>query len=341
MKAIVYEGPEQLKQMELPEPEPKAGEVKLKVRACGICGSDVHGYLGSTGRRIPPMVMGHEFCGEVVKQGEGAGRFPVGARVSVYPVDFCGTCEMCKNGDVHLCLNKKAYGVLDVDGAFAEYICVPQKCCFPIADDVSDAVASLMEPLAVAYRGVSHAGDLAGKTVLLVGTGTIGLLALACVKKEKPEKIIVSDLSDHRLELAKEMGADVVINPGKENFKERILEESSKMGVDVEIEAVGVEATVQQAMSALRFGGTAVWIGNNKPFISINMQEVVTRELSVHGSFLYGYEEFREVVQNINEGTIQVAPLISKTIQLDEAPKYFETLAHAPGNLIKVVVVNS
>lgn len=341
MKAIMYEGPEQLKRMEIPEPEPKAGEVKLKIRACGICGSDVHGYLGSTGRRIPPMVMGHEFCGEVVKQGAGAFQFHVGSRVSVYPVDFCGTCEMCQRGDVHLCLNKKAYGVLDVNGAFAEYICVPEKCCFPIADGVSDAVASLMEPLAVAYRGVSHAGDLTGKTVLLVGTGTIGLLALACVKKEKPQKIIVSDLSDHRLELAKKMGADDVINPEKENFKERILEESNKMGVDVAIEAVGVEATVQQAMSALRFGGTAVWIGNNKPFISINMQEIVTRELSVHGSFLYGYEEFKEVVQSINDGRIEVAPLISKTIQLDEAPEYFEILAHRPGNLIKVVVVNS
>lgn len=341
MKAIVYEGPEQLVEKELPEPEPKDGEVKLKVRACGICGSDVHGYLGSTGRRIPPMVMGHEFCGEVVKRGKGATRFPLGMRVSVYPVDFCGTCEMCKKGDVHLCLHKKAYGVLDVNGAFAEYICVPEKCCFPIADDVSDAVASLMEPLAVAYRGVSHAGTLAGKTVLLVGTGTIGLLALACVKKEKPEKIIVSDLSDSRLKLAKKMGADAIINPEKEDFHKRILEESAGLGVDVAIEAVGVEATVQQAMSALRFGGKAVWIGNNKPFISINMQEVVTRELSVYGSFLYGYEEFQKVVQSINEGSIQVEPLISATISLNNVPKYFETLAHSPGNLIKVIVVNS
>lgn len=340
MKAIVYEGPEQLEYKDVPEVKPAAGEVKIRVKACGICGSDVHGYLGLTGRRLEPMIMGHEFAGEIVETGEGVIKSLPGDRVAAYPVDFCGECKMCREGNVHLCMNKKAYGVLDVDGAFAEYICVPEKCCFPLQEVISYAVGSLMEPLAVAYRGVSHAGDLEGKNVLLVGTGTIGLLALACVKMKNPAKILVSDLSDSRLELAKKMGADILINPGREEFKKKVLEETDGLGVDVAIEAVGAAPTVQQAMSALAFGGKAIWIGNNKPMIEINMQEIVTRELSVFGSFLYGYGEFKEVVELLNSGSLNVKPLISREIRLEQVPEYFEKLAHQPGELIKVVMTD-
>jgi 2-desacetyl-2-hydroxyethyl bacteriochlorophyllide A dehydrogenase len=340
MKAIVYEGPNILNYKEVSDVSPKKLEVKIRVKACGICGSDVHGYLGLTGRRLEPMIMGHEFAGEVVELGEGVTQYQIGSKVAVYPVDFCGECEMCLQGDVHLCLNKRAFGVLDVDGAFAEYICVPEKSCFKVEETVPYAIGSLMEPLAVAYRGVGHAGDLTGKTVLLVGTGTIGLLALACVKMKNPAKIIVSDLSDNRLEVAKTMGADVVINPGKENFKEIIANHTMGKGVDVAIEAVGAAPTVQQAMSALTFGGIAIWIGNNKQMIEINMQEIVTRELKVHGSFLYGYKEFETVVELLNSGKLNVAPLISEEITLSQAPEYFEKLAHTPGNLIKVVVID-
>lgn len=340
MKAMVYKGPEILSVENINDVPLKEHEVKIRVKACGICGSDVHGYLGKTGRRIPPMVMGHEFCGEVVELGSKVRNLKKGDRVTVYPVDFCGECEMCKKGAVHLCLNKRAYGVLDVDGAFAEYINVPEKCCFTIADTVSYVTASLMEPLAVAYRGIQNAGNLKGKTVLLVGAGTIGLLALACVKQKNVKKIIMSDLSDHRLDTALKMGADVVINPGKADFKQRILENTEGKGVDVAVEAVGAEATVRQAMSALRLSGTAVWIGNNQKIINIDMQEVVTHELSVHGSFLYGYDEFRNVVELLNQGKMYVEPLISKTITLDETPEYFDILAHMPGDLIKVIVVD-
>lgn len=341
MKGLVYTAPEQLKIQEVPKPEPGKGEVLVKIRACGICGSDVHGYLGLTGRRTPPMIMGHEFCGEVAALGKDAKVLKAGDRIAVYPVDYCGECKMCRQGDVHLCLNKRAFGVLDVDGAFAQYISVPEKCCFPIADEIPDTTASLMEPLAVAYRGVSHYGSFEGKTVLLVGTGTIGLLAMACVKMKKAAKIIVSDLSDSRLEVAKKMGADVVINPGSENFDERIMAETNGEGVDVSIEAVGIEATVRQALGALKLSGEAIWIGNNSKAITINMQQVVTRELKVQGSFLYGLDEFKQVVTLINEKKIYVDALISKEISLDEVPEYFEKLAHSPGDMIKVIMTNS
>lgn len=340
MKAILYEGPNKLRYTDVPDVSPEAGEVKLRVKACGICGSDVAGYQGLTGRRLEPMIMGHEFCGQVAELGSGVKNLKEGDIVAVYPVNFCGECEMCKKGDVHLCLNKRSYGVLAENGAFAEYICVPEKCCFPVAEGVSYAVGSLMEPLAVAYRGVNHAGDLKGKSVFLAGTGTIGLLALACVKMKGASTIIVSDMDDERLKVAKDLGADITVNPSKEDLKQLVLEHTGGMGVDVGIEAVGITPTVQQVMSVLRFGGKAVWIGNNRKMIEINMQEVVTRELSVNGSFLYGYQEFKEVVDLLNQGKLNAAPLISKEITLEQGIEYFEKLKNHEDNLIKVVVVD-
>jgi len=340
MKAIVYEGPNKLNYTDVPDVSPAVGEVKLRVKACGICGSDVAGYQGLTGRRLEPMIMGHEFCGQVVECGEGVKERSIGDVVAVYPVNFCGECEMCRKGDVHLCLNKRSYGVLAENGAFAEYICVPEKCCFPVEKGVSYAVGSLMEPLAVAYRGVNHAGDLTGKSVFLAGTGTIGLLALACVKMKGASTIFVSDMDDARLKVAKSLGADITINPSREDLKQIVLDNTAGMGVDVGIEAVGIAPTVQQVMSVLRFGGKAVWIGNNRRMIEMNMQEVVTRELSINGSFLYGYQEFKEVVDLLNQGRLNVEPLISKEITLDQGIEYFEKLKNHEDNLIKVVVVD-
>ena len=340
MKALVYEGPNKLNYTDVPDVSPAKEEVKLRIKACGICGSDVAGYQGLTGRRLEPMIMGHEFCGEVVECAEGVKELKIGDLVAVYPVNFCGECEMCKKGDVHLCLNKRSYGVLAENGAFAEYLCVPEKCCFRVAPGVSPVIGSLMEPLAVAYRGVGHLGDLTGKSVFLAGTGTIGLLALVCAKIKGAGTIFVSDMDDERLKVAKSLGADIVINPAKEDPKEVVLAHTNGMGVDCGIEAVGIAPTVQQVMSTLRFGGYAVWIGNNRKMIEMNMQEVVTRELSIYGSFLYGYKEFGEVVALLNEGKIDAAPLVSKTIRLDEAITYFEKLKNHEDNLIKVVVVS-
>jgi len=338
MKALVYEGPNIINVKDVPDVSPAKGEVKLKIMACGICGSDVHGYLGLTGRRYPPMTMGHEFVGQVAELGEGVTTLKVGDRVCPYPVDFCGECDVCKKGDTHLCAQKKQYGCLGFDGAFAEYLCLPAKLCFPLKDTTSFDVASLMEPLSVSYRGVSHAGDLTGKTVLIVGAGTIGLLALAVVRSKNPGRILVSDLSDFRLGVAKEMGADVVINPKTDNFDEVIAANTNGKGVDVSFEAVGAGPTVQMAVAATRFAGTSIWIGNNKPMIEINMQHIVTHELTVLGSFLYSFEDFRTAVNLVNDGKVKVDSLITNIGTLAEAPDYFYKLAHEPGNMLKVVI---
>ena len=342
MKGLVYHGPNILRYEDVADVKPAAGEVKLKPMAVGICGSDVHGYLGLTGRRTPPMIMGHEFSGVIEELGAGVTGFKPGDRVTAYPVWFCEECGPCKQGNVHMCEGRRQYGVLTENGAFADSLCVPAKCCFKLEDHVSYETGSLMEPLAVAYRAVGRAGRerIKGKKVFMVGTGTIGLLALACVKLYEPEMIIVSDLSDSRLEVAKKMGATHVVNPSREDVVDSVRK-LTVCGADTAFEAVGAAPTVQQAMSSLRQGGTAVWIGNNKPMIEVNMQEIVTRELTVFGSFLYNFDEFKTVVGLLNEGKINADPMLSKIAPMCEGPAMFEKMAKDPGDWIKVVLTNS
>jgi L-iditol 2-dehydrogenase len=247
---------------------------------------------------------------------------------------------MCGQGHTSFARTNASLACWKLDGAFADSICVPEKCCFTLKDDVSFDVASLVEPFAVALHGVRHAGDIAGKTVLVVGAGTIGLLALSCLKLLGAGKVIVSDINETRLKVATAMGADETVNPAGGDFEGNISKLTGGNGVDIAIEAVGSSVTVQQASKALRFGGTVVWLGNNKPMIEMNMQEVVTREQRLFGSFLYTLDDFRQVIDWINSGKANVDALISKTAPMSEGVFYFEKLAHDPGDLIKVVLNN-
>ena len=287
------------------------------------------------------MVMGHEFSGEVAEVGAGVTGIRVGDRVAPYPVIFCGDCGPCRQGNVHVCLNKKALGVLECNGAMAEYVSVPANLLFRLSDSISYEVGALMEPLAVAFRGVNHAGDLAGRDVFIVGAGTIGLLATAVVKMRNPARVFVSDVSETRLGVAKAMGADYAINPSRDNAKDFIFRETDGIGVDVAFEAVGATPTVQQAMAGLRVGGTAVWIGNSAKMVDVDMQEIVTRELRVLGTFLYTFQEFSDVVDLLNSGRLNVEPMISlRAPMMEQGVELFARLAKNPGPLIKVILEN-
>jgi threonine dehydrogenase-like Zn-dependent dehydrogenase len=339
MKGLVFYGNEILKWEDVPDVTPKDNEVKIKIKAAGICGSDVHGYQGITGRRIPPMIMGHEFSGIVVEVGKNVKNIKVNDRVAPFPVDYCGECEYCRRGDVQLCPTRRQFGVLKVDGAFAEYLCVPEKVCFKLADSVSYSAGSTIEPLAVATRAVKHAGNLEGKNVLVVGTGPIGLMVIACVKAQNAAKIFVSDLSDNRLQVAKQIGADLVINPTKEDLKEKILTNTGNLGVDVSFEAVGVSATCKQAMLGLRIGGLSVWIGQGSPLVEIGMLDIVTRELKIFGTFTYGLKEFEKAVNMLNMGIVDVTPIITKEAPMSQGAQWFENLKK-PDNLVKVILID-
>lgn len=338
MKALKYIGPGKLQIKEEPVPSPKNGEVLLKIHACGICGSDVEGYLGKTGRRIPPMTMGHEFSAEVIELGPETMHFHPGDKVIVQPINFCGYCTNCKKGLTNMCLNKHFFGVLTDNGAMAEYLAVPEKLLYTLPKSCSYKDGALAEPYAVAYGSVKKAGSLAGKDVMIIGAGMIGLCILQNVKLQAPRSIIMADLNDKRLEKAKNLGATAVINPAAGDAIERISALTDGAMIDISFEAVGVEATANLSIKALKVGGVAMWIGMSQKEMTINMQDIVCSARSVIGSFNYTHQEFGEVVALLGTGRLATDAIISGVVSLEEAPEAFEKLHNQPDNLIKIII---
>ncbi|MBQ6322956.1 MAG: alcohol dehydrogenase catalytic domain-containing protein, partial [Lachnospiraceae bacterium] len=256
MKALRFLEPRKLEVQEVAKPVPGPGDCLLKICACGICGSDPAGYTGRSGRRIPPMTMGHEFAAVVEETGAEVKNFKEGDRVIVQPINFCGECENCKRGLTMLCLNKIFYGVLTTDGAMAEYLCVPEKQLYRTPEGLSDYEAALAEPYAVTYGAYRKAGSLKDQIVLIVGAGTIGDCLLQLVLLDQPKMVIMADLSDRRLEIAKDLGATYGINTGKVDALEEIKKLTDGHMIDVSFEACGVEPTANLSIQALKIAGT-------------------------------------------------------------------------------------
>lgn len=338
MKALVYRGPRSLAVEDVDRPAILPDEVLLHVDATGICGSDVHGYLGLTGRRIPPMIMGHEFCGTVAEVGGVVHGFRAGDRVAVEPMVFCGACPPCRDGHPNLCANRRFFGVMACNGSMAEYLNVPARLLFRMPDGMGPDLGAMVEPSAVALHAVARAGRIEGSTVLVVGAGPIGLLLVGMARSKLPRLVLVSDLSDQRLLLARQMGADVTLNPSREDVVRVVGEHTGGRGADVSFEAVGAAASVEQALAALRPRGTCVWVGNSQKTISLDMQASVTREVSILGSYIYTPAEFGEALELLGRKTLDVRPIISRTVALERGPEMFAALADPSAGLIKVLL---
>lgn len=339
MKALIYKGPRQLVLEDAPIPAVNPGEALIRVRACGICGSDIHGYLGTTGRRDPGVIMGHEFSGEVVSVAPDVTDFKPGDRVVVEPTLNCTECRFCKTGRTQYCPNKGFLGVFSVNGAFAEYVSVPARLLFPMPDDLTFEEGALIEPLAVAVEGVEKVSDYSGKTVVVIGAGTIGLLTLTVLRSKNPARIIVADLSDNRLKAAKEMGADLVFNSRDCDVPAMVKQLTDGYGADVSIECVGLEKSVETAMACLHSEGTAIWIGNSALEITLHMQRVVTGGLTIHGTYTYSHEMFGRTLYSYKEMNVPTDRIISRTLTPEEAPEVMEDLANGNDKVIKTVIV--
>lgn len=339
MKALVYQGSKKLELLERPIPKPGKKEVLVRVKACGICGSDIHGYLGITGRRLGGVAMGHEFSGIIEELGQDVERHSVGERVIVQPIDSCGNCQYCEQGNNNLCYSRKLMGVLDVQGAMAEYIVVPEKLLIPMPTNCSYEKGALSEPFAVAYAAVNKVESYENKTVLIIGAGTIGLCILKILKLRNPKKIIMSDLSNARLKHAREMGADEVVNPSADNFTERLYEITKGELCDITIEAVGVNSSVQQSIQALKKNGVTIWTGVSQHDVTIDMHEIVTFQRSIIGSMNYTHKEFEETVELLASERFETEELVSARVSLDEAEDMFMKIHQNPDEWIKVIIV--
>jgi L-iditol 2-dehydrogenase len=333
MKALLLSEYNHLETVELPMPRPTAGEVLLRVEACGICGSDVHGYDGTSGRRIPPLVMGHEAAGTVAALGPGVTSVREGDRVAPDSTIYCGRCEYCLRGEVNLCENREVLGVSTADfrraGAFAEYVTVPEQILHRLPESLSFQEAAMIEPLAVAVHAVDLAEIRPGATALVVGAGMIGLLTMQALRVAGCSAVYVVDIDDSRLELAKTLGATAGINTK--------TTELPAITFDVAMEAVGSTPTVKAAIENVRKGGTVVLIGNIAPTVEIPLQVVVSRQLRLQGSAASS-GEYPRCIELLSRGEVNVKPLISVVAPLEEGAQWFERLHAKQPNLMKVIL---
>ena len=340
MKALLLSRYGNLEIADLPAPAPAPDEVLVRVAACGICGSDVHGFDGSTGRRIPPIVMGHEAAGTIAACGGAVSDFAVGERVTFDSTVYCGDCPPCRRGAANLCDRRQVLGVSCGDyrraGAFAELVAVPARIVHRLPADFPFAEAALLEAVAVAIHGVGLARVTAATTALVVGAGTIGVLTLQALRAAGCARVFVTDVDDNRLALARRLGAAETLLSG-DGLLRGVHALTGGQGVDVVLECVGRDETVAASIDAVRKGGTVVLVGNVTPSVSLPLQKVVSRQICLQGSCASS-GEYPQAISWMASGAIDVKPLISAVAPLEEGPRWFERLQAREPNLLKVVL---
>lgn len=341
MKALVLEAYNKFVYKDEPKPEYKANEVLVRVKACGICGSDVHGMDGSTGRRIPPLIMGHEASGIIEEIGSEVKAFSPGDRITFDSTEYKLDDWYTLQGKYNLSDNRKVLGVSPKEyrrhGAFAEYIVVPEHIVYKLPDKVSFEQAAMVEPVAVASHAIRLTPISLGDTVLVVGAGMIGLFLIQVLKLSNAGRIIAIDLDDQKLKLAQKFGADHTLNSNSSNIRETILSLTQNRGVDISFEVVGIEPTVHLAIENVRKGGVVTLVGNLAPQIDFPLQSVVTREIRVQGSCAIA-GEYAQVLEMMDKGLVDVEPLLSATAPLSEGESWFKRLYDKEPGLNKVIL---
>ena len=343
MKALLLSEYLNLQVRDVPTPAPGRDELLIEVAACGICGSDVHGYDGASGRRIPPIIMGHEAAGIVAAVGEAVTDFAPGDRVTFDSTVYCGACEYCRAGDVNLCNDRQVIGVscgeYRREGAFAEFLTVPARVAYRLPEHLSFAEAAMLEAVSVALHGVAVSRLAGGETVLVIGAGMIGLLLQQAVRASaaKVEVVFVSDVDPTRLRLAAELGASETFLASGAALTAEILRRTGGRGVDVVLEAVGREETILTAIDCVRKGGTVTLVGNITPQVTLPLQKVVSRQIRLQGSCASA-GEYPEAMRLIAEGAINVSRLITAVAPLGDGPSWFARLHAREPNVMKVVL---
>ncbi len=341
MKALVLEEYSRLVYKDVPDPKVAPDEVLIEVRACGICGSDVHGMDGSTGRRRPPVIMGHEASGVIAEVGGDVLGFGAGERVAFDSTVYCGRCYFCRRGQVNLCDSRSVLGVscdeYRMDGAFAEYVVVPERVVCRLPEEVSFEHAAMVEPLSVAVHSVERMPRSLSDTAVVVGTGMIGLLMIQALRAAGCGTIIGVDLEPSRLELAGKVGADVCLKADECDVAEVVGGHTEGRGADVAFDAVGLASTAETAVRCLRKGGAVALVGNLSPEARLPLQVVVAREISLYGSCA-SRGEFGICLDMIARGAIRLDELISATAPLSEGAAWFERLYQREPGLMKVIL---
>ncbi|GAC1362172.1 MAG: galactitol-1-phosphate 5-dehydrogenase [Ktedonobacteraceae bacterium] len=339
MKALVWHGPRNLALEESDEPKPGFDEALIRVAAVGICGSEIEGYLGFNSLRVPPLIMGHEFSGEVAALGPTGGRatLQIGQRVTVNPLISCGTCAFCQAGLFHVCPQRKLIGA-HRPGAFANYVVAPLDAIIPVPASLDLKVAALTEPFAVALHGVALARLKAGDAVVVWGAGSIGLLTICAARRAQPGQIIAVDTNPARLESARQMGATTIMDARDDQIISKVRRLLADTARCVAFDAVGRSVTRQASAAVVGPAGCVILLGLHDKETSFDAQNVIRLEMTLQGSYAYTMTDIRQAVDLLTAGQVPAGPWLDIR-QLDRGPDAFTELVDRPGEATKIVLV--
>ena len=340
-KAIFMQGTNNMVIKDVPMPEVKDKEVLIKVDIVGICGSDVHYYQhGKIGSFIVEgdFILGHECAGEVVEVGKNVKNLVVGDRVALEPGKTCGVCEFCKSGKYNLCPDVEFFATPPYHGVFTNYVAHPEDMCFKLPDNVSNVEGALVEPLAVGLHASDQGRVKLGDTVVIFGTGCIGLMTLLSCKAKGASKVIVVDILENRLKVAEKIGATHVINARNNDVIQKIDELTNGRGADVVIETAGAEITLKQTVEAVRRGGTIVLVGMTpKDEVEFDFMKLMGKEAEIKTVFRYR-NLYPIAIKAIASGSINVKDIVSHEFEFDKTKEAFDFVVGNASDVVKAVI---
>lgn len=324
---------------DMPEPQiEKADDVKIRIRNCGICGSEVHAYHGKHPFRIPPIVSGHEAAGDVVEIGEGVTQFKVGDRVVVEPHYGCGECWYCKHGLYNVCTNKKVLGSGSWSGALGEYIVTPEKTVVPLADNLSYEEGALIEPVANGMYAVRNSNITAESTIAIIGAGPIGIGDMLCARLYHPKLIVMADISDFNLEKARIMGCEHTVNSRREDLHGKIMDLTDGLGVDMTFLAFGDEPTLAQAAGITRRGGQMIQHALMLDGLGFPYQVHQQHELDFKAYNMYQRKDFELICQALAENRMDLSHFVTQRYPIEQFREAIEMADKRPEPVLKVMM---
>lgn len=335
MRALVYTGTQQIEIRCVPEPHVGDSEALIKVAAAGICGSEVEAYLGKSRKRVPPLVMGHEFTGTVHAVGSGVSGVGVGDRVAVQPLFSCRHCPECERGQTNICRNRRLMSI-EMPGGYAEYAAVPASGLFPLPEETSFEVGTLAEPLANAVHILERAEYRVLRKMVILGGGTIGALVLMLARAVGTDDVAVIEPNARKHARLESLGAAMVLDPREEDSLERVLE-WSEGGAGVVVDASGAAPARKFAVECAAPSATIVFVGQGSASSDADHRDILTRELTIRGSYAYTNADFSRALRLLASGKIDGASII-RAISIEEGPGAFAELITGSTQDIKIVM---
>ena len=333
VKALVYTANNKVEIQSLDDPVPNPDEVVVRVCEAGVCGSDVLGFLGRSKKRVPPLILGHEFAGEVASVGSGIKDLKAGARVAVMPLMTCGNCAACRRGRTSVCPNRKLLGMTQA-GGFAELCVAPRRCFVPLPDGMDFLSAAMAEPLATPVNLFENHVRGSIVTAAVFGAGTQGLMAVQMARIRGAVRVFIVDLQDARLAAARKLGATDAINAGTTDPVATINDATQGRGCDVVVDAVGLSPTRRQGLQVTAPAGVFGMIGNSEPSTDLDCASIINREIEVHGVYGYTHAKYERALELIAEKKVDVTTWV-RGYPLEDGQKVLDQLASNPGDLVK------